>query len=76
MPSPGWETLEGLSIGAYQIRVREEGSAGTAGQRYLAFYLEREGIRSDRPILRGLYAEPRPRPIPGWLEARVTTILS
>ncbi|WP_376788765.1 DUF1122 family protein [Thermoflexus sp.] len=68
MPSPRWETLDGLSIGAYRIQVREEGSAGTAGQRYLAFYLEREGLRSDRPILRGLYAEPRPRPIPGWLD--------
>ena len=68
MPPPGWETLDGLSIGAYRIRVQEDGSSGMAGQRYLAFHLEREGIRSDRPVLRGLYAEPRPRPIPGWLD--------
>lgn len=68
MPPPGWETVDGLLIGAYRVRVREEGSAGTAGQRYLAVYLEREGILSERPILRGLYAEPRPRPIPGWLD--------
>lgn len=63
-----WETLDGLPIGPYRLRVREEGAARTAGQRYLAFYLEREGIPSDRPILRGLYAAPSPRPIPGWLD--------
>ncbi|GBD08323.1 hypothetical protein HRbin22_00557 [Candidatus Thermoflexus japonica] len=68
MPPSGWENLDGLPIGAYRVRVQEEGTAGTAGQRYLAFYLEREGARSERPILRGLYAEPRPRPIPGWLD--------
>jgi len=71
MPIAVWETLEGHPIGAYRIRVREEGAARAAGQRYLAFYLERDGILSDRPVLRGLYAEPRPQPIPGWLDGFV-----
>ncbi len=68
MSSSSWEALDGLPVGAYRIRIREEGSAGTAGHRYLAVYLERGGIRSDQPILRGLYAAPRPQPIPGWLD--------
>ncbi|MCX7691548.1 DUF1122 family protein [Thermoflexus sp.] len=68
MPPSSWEALEGLSIGAYRIRAQEEGAPGTAGRYYLAFYLEWEGVRSDRPILRGLYAAPRPQPIPGWLD--------
>ncbi len=68
MMALSWEALDGFVIGPYRIRVQEEGPAATAGQHYLAFYLEREGMRSDRPILRGLYAMPRPRPIPGWFD--------
>jgi hypothetical protein len=63
-----WETLDGVMAGDYRIRVREEGRSVTAGQRYVAFYLEREGLLSERPILRGLSAGPRPQPIPGWLD--------
>lgn len=68
MMAPSWEALDGCTIGPYRIRVQEEGPAATAGHHYLAFYLEREGTRSDRPILRGLYATPSPRPIPGWFD--------
>lgn len=63
-----WRDLDGRPVGPYRIRVVEQGPAQAAGQRHLAFYLEREGIRSSRPVLRGLYAEPRPRPIPGWFD--------
>ncbi len=68
MAVPNWEALDGLEIGAYRIRVQDEGPAATVGQRRLAFYLEHGGGRADPPILRGLYAEPRPRPIPGWFD--------